>query len=151
MFRISIQVHLFYTLPKKTFRIGMEHCFRLFRYYPRTPSFYQRRRTPGEACKGYNLVLPGELFAEGPRIAAERYSAVIEVLRQFICLNRLVAHVEPSMDTAFSYARQAESARLGCDKHRSAGSVRQLRPMGSLRALAPWSSVRGITSPSRGA
>jgi hypothetical protein len=41
-----------------------------------------------------------------------RYSAVAEVLRQFIRLSRLVAHAEPSMDTAFSYRKAGREREI---------------------------------------
>jgi hypothetical protein len=61
-------------------------------------------------AKRYNLVLPQELFDEVQRIAAERHSTVVEVLRQFIRLGLLVAQAEQDPNAAFIY-RQGDKER----------------------------------------
>lgn len=53
-----------------------------------------------EKTKRYNLVLPQPLFDELQRIADERQSTVLEVLKQFIRLGLLVSKAERSSDTA---------------------------------------------------
>ena len=61
-------------------------------------------------AKCYNLVLPPALFDEVQRIAAQRHSTVVEVLRQFIRLGLLVAQAEQSADSACIY-RQGDNER----------------------------------------
>ena len=53
-----------------------------------------------EKTKRYNMVLPQPLFDEIQRIADERHSTVLEVLKQFIRLGLLVSKAEKSLDAA---------------------------------------------------
>ncbi len=63
-------------------------------------------------AKRYNLVLPQELYDEVQRIAAERHSTVVEVLRQFIRLGLLVAQAEQSADAAFVYRQGGKEREI---------------------------------------
>ena len=49
-----------------------------------------------DKTKRYNLVLPQPLFDELQKIADERHSTVLEVLKQFIRLGLLVSKTEMS-------------------------------------------------------
>lgn len=52
------------------------------------------------AVKRYNLVLPEELFNEVQRIADERQTSVVDILRRFIKLGLLADRIEKSPDSA---------------------------------------------------
>lgn len=51
--------------------------------------------------KRYNLVLPEDLFDEVQKMADERQTTVVDLLRRFIKLGILVAQSETSPDSAF--------------------------------------------------
>jgi hypothetical protein len=53
------------------------------------------------AAKRYNLVLPEELYQEVQRLAEQRHTTVLELLRRFVKLGLLVAKAEESPDMAF--------------------------------------------------
>lgn len=50
--------------------------------------------------KRYNLVLPEELFNEVQRIADDRQTSVVDILRRFIKLGLLADQIEKSPDSA---------------------------------------------------
>lgn len=52
------------------------------------------------AVKRYNLVLPEELFNEVQRIADDRQTTVVDILRRFIKLGLLADRIEKSPDSA---------------------------------------------------
>lgn len=52
------------------------------------------------AIKRYNLVLPEELFNEVQRIADDRQTTVVDILRRFIKLGLLADRIEKSSDSA---------------------------------------------------
>ena len=58
--------------------------------------------------KRYNLVLPDELFAELQRVATDRHTTVVEILRQFIKLGLLAIQLEKS-DNAALLIRDGET------------------------------------------
>jgi hypothetical protein len=53
------------------------------------------------AAKRYNLVLPEEVYQEVQRLAEQRHTTVLELLRRFVKLGLLVAKAEESPDMAF--------------------------------------------------
>ena len=53
-----------------------------------------------QEVKRYNLVVPQTLFDEVQKIALERHTAVIEVLKQFIRLGLVVDKVEKSPEAS---------------------------------------------------
>lgn len=62
------------------------------------------------SVKRYNLVLPSELFDEVQKIADERHTTVVEVLKQFIRLGLIVDQAEKSPDTSI-VIRQGDKER----------------------------------------
>lgn len=50
--------------------------------------------------KRYNLVLPEELFNEIQKLADEKHTTVLDVLRRFIKLGLIAARVEETPDAA---------------------------------------------------
>lgn len=52
------------------------------------------------AVKRYNLVLPEELFNEVQRIADDRQTSVVDILRRFIKLGLLADRIEKSPGSA---------------------------------------------------
>lgn len=52
------------------------------------------------AVKRYNLVLPEDLFNEVQRIADDRQTTVVDILRRFIKLGLLADRIEKSPDSA---------------------------------------------------
>jgi hypothetical protein len=54
-----------------------------------------------KGLKRYNLVLPEELFCAVHKLAEDRHTSVVELLRKFIKLGLIVAKVEENPDAAF--------------------------------------------------
>ena len=62
--------------------------------------------------KRYSLVLPGPLFEEVQKVADERQTSVVEIIKKFLRLGLLVADAEKSPDTAFIIRKGDEEQRL---------------------------------------
>lgn len=65
-----------------------------------------------QGLKRYNLVLPESVFCEVQKLAAQRHTTVVELLRKFIRLGLLVAKFEESSDVAFIIREGDKEQRL---------------------------------------
>ncbi len=63
-----------------------------------------------KGVKSYNLVIPEDLFDTVQELADKRQTTVVELLRRFIKLGLLVAHVEDTPGAAF-IIREGDSER----------------------------------------
>jgi|RhiMetdeSRZDD1v2_1073273.scaffolds.fasta_scaffold1753386_2 hypothetical protein len=65
-----------------------------------------------KATKRYSLVLPDQLFEEVQKVADERQTTVVEIIKRFLRLGLMVADAEKSPDTAFIIRKGDEEQRL---------------------------------------
>ena len=68
--------------------------------------------TSKNGIKRYNLALPEELYEELQRLADERQTTVVDLIRRFIKLGLFVTHLEASPDASLIIREKEAETRL---------------------------------------